>query len=63
MIDANGDPCTINVGGKDIPWICADFDHKPFGKNAYRVSAPDGDIFDANWQIVDGPDPNCFECD
>ena len=59
MIDGNGDPCTINVGGKDVPWICADFDHLPYGKNAYRVSIDELTIRNNNWQLTDLPAPTC----
>ncbi len=61
LIDANGAHLTINVGGKDVPLICADFDHLPQGKNNYRVSTNDLDILYhvANWQIKNGPAPDC----
>jgi hypothetical protein len=44
-----------------VPLICADFDHKPYAKPNYRVSIPDLTILKANWNIPNGPDPNCFD--
>lgn len=40
--------------------ICADFDHKPQGKNSYRVFFDDLRILQDNFQIPNGPEPNCF---
>ncbi len=37
--------------------ICADFDHLPQGE--YRVSTNDLEILIANWQLDDGPAPDC----
>ncbi|UCF43820.1 MAG: hypothetical protein JSV99_02530 [Planctomycetota bacterium] len=56
MIDPNGDYYTLN----GVPWICADFDHLPYGKNDYRVSIPDADVFNLYQSIADGPDANCL---
>lgn len=44
-----------------LPYICADFDHKPYGKFQYRVSIPDLQILKENWNVehVDTP-PDCF---
>ena len=42
-----------------IPWICADFDHLPQGKQEFRVSTNDLDILVFNWQKNDGPAPDC----
>jgi hypothetical protein len=56
FFDVNGlpvvDPCT------GIPWICADTDHEPYGKNAYRVSAPEALQFDT-WNTLAVVDQNC----
>jgi hypothetical protein len=47
--------------GCDVSLICADFDHKPHGKNAYRVSVPDLQILKANWNFCSGgPPADCF---
>lgn len=61
MVDANGVHLTVNVGGVDVPLICADFDHQSQGKNSYRVSTYDADILYnlANQQVPNGPEPNC----
>ncbi len=41
--------------------ICADSDHSPAGRKRWRVSTNDLNILLANWQIENGPDPNCFD--
>lgn len=58
------DPCTVNVGGKDVKWICADFEHtgEGFFKNI-RVATRDLGIFLNFWNKLpsspSSPDPNC----
>jgi hypothetical protein len=56
VIDFNPS-CTYSC---NVLLICADFDHKPYGKFNYRVSIPDLAILKANWNIPNKPDPNCF---
>ena len=41
--------------------ICADSDHSPAGRKRWRVSTNDLNTLLANWQIENGPDPNCFD--
>jgi hypothetical protein len=57
VIDFNPS-CTSSC---NVPLICADFDHKPYGKSNYRISIPDLAILKANWNVPNKPDPNCFD--
>jgi len=57
-----GQTITVNPGGaqeKVVELICADFDHKAQGKNEYRVSTYDAEIFNANKNQANLPDCNC----
>jgi hypothetical protein len=42
-----------------VDWICADFDHAHEGKGLVRVAVEDLTILKANWNVNNGPDPNC----
>ena len=55
------DGVTVTVGSpaKEVPLICADFDHLPQGRGIERVATNDLGILIANWAIAGGPDPNC----
>jgi len=59
MLDVNGNMRTITVGGKVVPWICADIDHLPQGLKKYRVSDNDQIIVNTYWQQQNGPAANC----
>jgi hypothetical protein len=52
---------SVLVGGyaHDILLVCADFNHDAQGRGNYRVGTDDLNILLANWQLTDGPDPNC----
>lgn len=52
----------VNMAGQThngTPLICADFDHFGQGRKQFRVFTNDLNILLANWQIINGPDPNC----
>jgi len=58
------DPISTNTvvtgGGKTVLWVCADFDHKPQGKNNnIRVLTGDLDVMLYYWNNVRIPDANC----
>jgi len=53
LIEALNKPLESLTGNQ----ICADFDHLPQG--GYRVSNNDVEILIANWQLPDGPAPDC----
>jgi hypothetical protein len=62
LIDGGGNHLVVDVGvvpERLVKLICGDFDHKPQGKNKYRVSTDDITILLNNWQIPDGPAPTC----
>ncbi|MGD2094590.1 MAG: hypothetical protein PVH77_06255 [Phycisphaerales bacterium] len=53
LIEAWNKPLEALTGNQ----ICADFDHS--AQDGYRVSTNDLEILIANWQLVDGPAPDC----
>ena len=55
LVAAYNKPFELMAGNQ----ICADFDHLSEGLNKYRVSTNDLDILIANWQLTDGPAPDC----
>jgi hypothetical protein len=55
LVAAYNKPLELLAGNQ----ICADFDHLSEGLNKYRVSTNDLDILIANWQLTDGPAPDC----
>ena len=59
LLDGNGNMKTINVGGKNVPLICADFDHQTQTIFKYRVASNDQTIVNANWQSANNPPANC----
>jgi hypothetical protein len=59
LIDGNGNHLTINVGGKNVPWICADFDHTYQGKALWRVSTNDQTIVNTYWNSNNAPPADC----
>ena len=50
---------TSTVDGHVTEWACADSDRQGYGRNMYRVSVPELTTLKNNWNIVNGPDPNC----
>jgi hypothetical protein len=59
LAEIEGKTILIESTGEEVELICADFDHKAQGKQEYRVSTNDLDILIANWQIPNGPNPDC----
>jgi hypothetical protein len=57
--ELEADPCFTTSEPKTVLKICADNDHLPYGKNNYRVSISDLDIFMDNWSLDNLPSPNC----
>jgi hypothetical protein len=59
LLDGNGNMKTVNVGGKDVPLICADFDHTTQTIFKYRVASNDQGIVNSNWQQKNLPAADC----